>query len=73
MEISIPVFIILAIIYFIAAHIGLYKIFQKMGIEGWKILIPFYGTHLAVKAVKKSFWWTGVAQEQINRLLKHYE
>ena len=22
---------------------------------------------------KKSFWWTGVAQEQINRLLKHYE
>jgi len=58
MEISIPVFIVLAIIYFIAAHIGLYKIFQKMGIEGWKILIPFYGTHLAVKAVKKSIWWT---------------
>ena len=22
---------------------------------------------------KKSFWWTGVAQEQIDRLLKHYE
>ena len=22
---------------------------------------------------KKSFWWTGVAQEQIDRLLKHYD
>lgn len=58
MEISIPVFIVLAVLYFITAHIGLYKMFQKMGMEGWKILIPFYGTHLVVKAVKKSFWWT---------------
>ncbi|NCP45276.1 MAG: signal peptidase I, partial [Flavobacteriales bacterium] len=57
MEISISTFIILSIIYFIAAHIGLYKIFEKIGIEGWKALIPFYSTYLAVKAVKKSWLW----------------
>tara|TARA_R110001592_G_scaffold52046_1_gene159614 strand:- start:266 stop:1795 length:1530 start_codon:yes stop_codon:yes gene_type:complete len=58
MEISIPVFIVLAIVYFVAAHIGLYKMFQKLGYKGYEILIPFYGTHLAVKTIKKSFWWT---------------
>ncbi|MBW6482610.1 MAG: signal peptidase I [Vicingaceae bacterium] len=57
MEISISTFIILSIIYFIAAHIGLYKIFEKIGIEGWKALVPFYSTYIAVKTVKKSWLW----------------
>jgi len=58
MEISISAFIILSIVYFVAAHIGLYKIFKKMGEDGWKALVPFYGTYLAVKMVKKSWVWT---------------
>ena len=58
MEISISAFIILSIVYFVAAHIGLYKIFEKMGEDGWKALVPFYGTYLAVKMVKKSWVWT---------------
>ena len=58
MEISISAFIILSIIYFVAAHVGLYKIFEKMGEDGWKALVPFYGTYLAVKMVKKSWVWT---------------
>jgi signal peptidase I len=58
MEISISAFIILSIVYFIAAHVGLYKIFEKMGEDGWKALVPFYGTYLAVKMVKKSWVWT---------------
>lgn len=58
MEISISAFIILSIIYFVTAHIGLYKIFEKMGEDGWKALVPFYGTYLAVKMVKKSWVWT---------------
>jgi len=57
MEISISTFLILSAIYFIAAHIGFYKIFEKIGIEGWKALVPFYGTYLAVKIVKKSWVW----------------
>tara|TARA_B100000809_G_scaffold257833_2_gene300094 strand:- start:3681 stop:5243 length:1563 start_codon:yes stop_codon:yes gene_type:complete len=58
MEISISAFVILSIVYFVAAHIGLYKIFEKMGEDGWKALVPFYGTYLAVKMVKKSWVWT---------------
>jgi signal peptidase I len=58
MEISINGFLILSAIYFIATHIGLYKIFEKMGEDGWKALVPFYSTYLAVKMVKKSWLWT---------------
>ncbi len=58
MEISISAFLILSAIYFIAAHIGLYKIFEKLGEDGWKALVPFYSTYLAVKMVKKSWAWT---------------
>lgn len=57
MEISISAFIVMSIIYFIAAHIGLYKIFEKMGEEGWKALVPFYGTYLAIRMVKKGWLW----------------
>jgi signal peptidase I len=58
MEISISAFITLSIIYYITAHVGLYKIFEKMGEDGWKALVPFYGTYLAVKMIKKSWLWT---------------
>ena len=58
MEISISAFITLSAIYFVAAHIGLYKIFEKLGEDGWKALVPFYGTYLAVKMVNKSWLWT---------------
>jgi len=58
MEISISEFVIMSLIYFVAAHIGLYKIFEKIGLEGWKALVPFYGTYLAVKIVNKSWLWT---------------
>jgi signal peptidase I len=57
MEISITLFLILSAIYFVATHIGLYKIFEKMGEDGWKALVPFYSTYLAVKMVKKSWSW----------------
>ncbi len=57
MEISISGFVILSIIYFVATHVGLYKIFEKMGEDGWKALVPFYSTYLAVKMVKKSWVW----------------
>ena len=57
MEISISAFVILSIVYYIAAHVGLYKIFEKLGIDGWKALVPFYSTYIAVKAVNKSWLW----------------
>lgn len=57
MEISINLFVVLSIIYFVTAHIGLYKIFEKFDIEGWKALVPFYSTYIAVKLIKKPIWW----------------
>ncbi len=57
MEISISAFVIMSILYFVAAHIGLYKIFEKIGIEPWKALVPFLSTYIAVKTVKKGWLW----------------
>lgn len=52
---TIPLIIIL--FYFIASHFGLYLIFQKAGIEGWKALVPFYSTYIAIKQIEKPLWW----------------
>jgi signal peptidase I len=57
MEISVQLFAILSIIYFVTAHFGLYKIFEKLGIEGWKALVPFYSTWIIIKKIDKSIWW----------------
>lgn len=57
MEISISAFLILSAIYFVAAHVGLYKILEKMGVDGWIALVPFYGTYKMVKMVNKSWVW----------------
>ncbi len=56
----ISVFVIGSIIYFLCAHIGLYRFFQNAGIEGWKALVPFLSTYLAVKLIKKPIWWIAV-------------
>lgn len=50
-------FWILSVLYFVATHIAFYKFFENMGVEGWKALVPFYGTYLAIKLIKKPLWW----------------
>ena len=50
-------YLILCILYFVATHIGFYKLFEKKGIPGWKALVPFYGTYLMLKMIKKPMWW----------------
>ncbi|MFN0276414.1 MAG: signal peptidase I [Chitinophagales bacterium] len=58
MDHSIPAsFWILTILSIIGVHIGLYKLFQKAGIKGWKALIPFYNYYLCVKLIGKPLWW----------------
>ncbi len=34
-----------------------YPLFEKAGIPGWKVLIPFYNLYLWIKLVEKSYWW----------------
>jgi signal peptidase I len=48
------------IIFIIAAlgwHIGMYGMFIKAGIPGWKALIPFYNTWCIVEKIKLKKWW----------------
>ncbi len=52
--------IILIISYFLLSHIGLYLLFQKAGLGGWKALIPFYSTYLAVELIQKPKYWVAV-------------
>lgn len=51
---------LLIVLYFLLSHIGLYLLFQKAGIAGWKALIPFYGTYLSLKIIRKPLWWMAV-------------
>ncbi|MEQ8520986.1 MAG: signal peptidase I, partial [Vicingaceae bacterium] len=50
-------FIILSLLYFAASHIGLYRFFEKLGVSGWKSLIPFYSIWIALDLIKKPRWW----------------
>jgi len=52
--------VILIILYFLLSHIGLYLIFKKAGIKAWKALIPFYGTYISIKLIRKPIWWMAV-------------
>lgn len=58
MDHSIPggfwVFSLLSLVLVLA---GLYKLFEKAGIPGWKALIPFYNYYYAVKLIGKPLWW----------------
>jgi len=48
------------IIFIIAAlgwHIGMYGMFIKAGIPGWKALVPVYNTWCIVEKIKLKKWW----------------
>ena len=51
---------IILIFYFISSHVGLFLLFQKAGISPWKALVPFYGTYLSIKLIRKPIWWMAV-------------
>ena len=49
---------IIFIVATIGWHIGLYGMFKKAGIEGWKALIPFYNTwYMLQKMELKKYWF----------------
>ncbi|MFO8054103.1 MAG: signal peptidase I, partial [Bacteroidales bacterium] len=50
-------YVILAIIFFIATIAGLWGMFEKAGVPGWKILIPFYNFYVWLKIIDKPLWW----------------
>ncbi len=51
------IYTILLIVFTILSLTGLWKIFEKAGEPGWKILIPFYNFYIWLKVIKKPLWW----------------
>ena len=51
--------LVLFIIGIIGWHVGMYGLFKKAGIEGWKAFVPFYNTWLIVEKCKlrKHWFW----------------
>ncbi len=50
-------FCIISIIFALLATAGLWKIFEKAGVPGWKIIIPFYNLYVWLRIIKKPLWW----------------
>jgi signal peptidase I len=48
---------IIFIVATIGWHIGIYGMFKKAGIEGWKAFIPFYNTWCMIEKMKLSKGW----------------
>lgn len=49
--------LLIFIIGAIGWHVGMYGMFKKAGIEGWKALIPFYNTWCMVKKMELRIFW----------------
>ena len=48
---------IIFILATIGWHVGMYGMFKKAGIEGWKAFIPFYNTWCMVEKMKLKKYW----------------
>lgn len=50
---SLLVFLIL----FIVAHVGLWKLYEKAGRKGWEAIVPFYNMYILLKITGRPAWW----------------
>lgn len=58
MESLIPVgYWIFFVITIVGTLAGLYLLFQKAGVAGWKALVPVYNLYICTKLIGKSIWW----------------
>ena len=46
-----------AFIIFLVTLFGLWRVFEKAGKPGWKVLIPFYNVVIILEIVGKPWWW----------------
>jgi signal peptidase I len=51
------IFALLTLIFVILTIVGLWKLFEKAGVKGWIVLIPFYNFYVWLKIIKKPLWW----------------
>ena len=50
-------YVIFILLSFVSTTIGLWKLFEKAGEQGWKVLIPIYNFYIWLKIIKKPMWW----------------
>ncbi len=50
-------YLILFVLGFIASLVGLWRIFEKAGIKGWWVLVPFANFWKWVEIIGKKKWW----------------
>ncbi len=48
---------LLFIALFVSIRLGLYKLFEKVGEQGWKAFIPVYSDVVWLKMISKPAWW----------------
>ncbi|WP_302162962.1 DUF5684 domain-containing protein [uncultured Fusobacterium sp.] len=48
----------LSFVLYVLLIIGMWRIFEKAGVAGWKSLIPFYNIYVLItKIINKPWWW----------------
>ncbi len=48
---------LLRVIILILTLVGMYKTFEKAGVEGWKAIIPIYNLYILTVVIAKKPWW----------------
>jgi signal peptidase I len=51
------ILVIITILLFAATLAGLWLLFNKAGVKGWVVLIPFYNFWVWLKIIRKPWWW----------------
>lgn len=46
-----------SLIIYIILVAGMWKMFEKAGIDGWKAIIPIYNIYVEIVYVAKKEWW----------------
>lgn len=55
------VFLLIIIAFYVVYAIGLAKLFNKAGEEGWKAIIPFYNTFVLIQIAGLNWWYFLIA------------
>ncbi len=53
----IAILVALCVVFVIFYFVGMYKLYKKLGKNGWEIFIPFYGKWVFYEAVGLEWYW----------------
>lgn len=53
----ITVMISIGIAFIVCYFVGMWRLYKKLGLEGWVSLVPFYGKWMLFKQLKLNWYW----------------